>query len=138
MGLIFGAIKLNVRGVLYDLERISHAYIHESLGGEFTVMVRADDGTAIEIYRTPCIISAKHKQGLLEELLEETYRDEEKEEKPVAEDGIYLLRDGTYEKTVEATFSDNGKLIRLVDKDGNNWIDWQRHVCWDEPRDAHE
>jgi len=136
MGLIFGAIKLNSRGVLYDLERISHAYIHESLGGEFTVMVRSDDGTAIEIYRTACSISAKHMQGLLEELLEETYKDEEK---PVAKDGIYLLRDDVgYEKTVEATFNDSGKLIRLVDVDGNNWIGWERHVCWDEPRESHE
>ena len=51
--------------------------------------------------------------------------------------GIYLLRDGSYEKTVEASFQE-GKLVRLVDKDGNNWIDWQRHVCWDEPRDTHQ
>ena len=72
MGLIFDAIKLNARGTLYNLENISHAYIHESLAGDFTVMVRADDGTAIEIYRTCCSISAKHMQGLLEELLDET------------------------------------------------------------------
>lgn len=76
VGLIFDAIKLNARGVLYNLENISHSYLHESLGGEFTVMVRADDGTAIEIYRTPCSISAKHMQGLLEELLDETKLDE--------------------------------------------------------------
>ena len=55
----------------------------------------------------------------------------------VKADGVYMLRDDTgYEITVEATFRE-GKLVRLVDKDGNNWIDWQRHVCWHEPRDAH-
>ena len=78
MGLIFDAIKLNSRGMLYDLDRISHCYIHESLTGDFTVMARADDGTAIEIYRTPCSISAKHMQGLLEELIDETKLDEDK------------------------------------------------------------
>jgi len=31
VGLIFDAIKLNARGVLYNLENISHTYIHESL-----------------------------------------------------------------------------------------------------------
>ena len=74
MGLIFDAIKLNARGVLYNLENISHSYIHESLSGDFTVMARADDGTAIEIYRTPCSVSAKHVQGLLEELIGETHQ----------------------------------------------------------------
>lgn len=72
MGLIFDAIKLHTRGTLYNLDRISHCYIHESLAGDFTVMVRADDGTAIEIYRTACSISADHMKGLLEELLDET------------------------------------------------------------------
>lgn len=53
-------------------------------------------------------------------------------------DGIYLLRDGyNYEKTVEATFSD-GKLVRLVDKYGNDFMGWHQHVCWDEPREAHK
>lgn len=38
-------------------------------------------------------------------------------------DGIYLLRDETgYEKTLEAAFDANGKLVRLVDKDGNNSV----------------
>ena len=136
MGLIFDAIKLNARGVLYNLENISHTYMHESFAGDFTVMARTDDGTAIEIYRTPCSISAKHIQGLLGELIDETKRDEDTS---VAKDGIYLLRDDSgYEKTVKATFNLNGKLKRLVDKDGNNWMGWKRHVCWDEPRDAHE
>ena len=72
VGLIFGAIKLNSSGILYDLEQISHCYIHESLAGDFTVMARADDGTAIEIYRTACSISAKFMQGLLAELIDET------------------------------------------------------------------
>jgi len=72
VGLIFDAIKLNARGVLYNLENISHTYIHESLAGDFTVMARSDDGTAIEIYKTPCSISAYHMQGLLDELIDET------------------------------------------------------------------
>ena len=76
MGLIFDAIKLNARGVLYNLENISHSYIHETLSGYFTVMARADDGTAIEVYRTACNISAKHIQGLLEELIDETKSDQ--------------------------------------------------------------
>lgn len=54
-------------------------------------------------------------------------------------DGIYLLRDDTgYEKTVEASFDANGKLVRLVDNDGNNWIDWAKHVMWTEPRESHQ
>ncbi len=135
VGLIFDAIKLNSRGILYDLERISHCYIHESLTGDFTVMARADDGTAIEIYRTPCSISANGMKQLLEELLEETKSDEDN---LIVKNGIYLLRDDSgYEKTVEAVFND-GKLVRLVDKDGNNWMGWQKHVCWDEPREAHQ
>ena len=72
MGLIFDAIKLHTRGTLYDLERISHIYQHESLGGEISVMARADDGTTIQVYRTDCSISANHMQGLLEELIDET------------------------------------------------------------------
>lgn len=72
MGLIFDAIKLHSGGVLYDLERISHCYLLEWHTGDFIVMARADDGTAIEIYRSPCNISAKHMLGLLEELIDET------------------------------------------------------------------
>ena len=54
-------------------------------------------------------------------------------------DGIYLLRDETgYEKTVEASFDANGKLVRLVDKDGNNWIHWANDVIWTEPRESHQ
>ena len=54
-------------------------------------------------------------------------------------DGIYLLRDQTgYEKTVEASFDANGKLVRLADKDGNNWIDWANDVLWTEPRESHQ
>ena len=54
-------------------------------------------------------------------------------------DGIYLLRDHTgYEKTVEASFDTNGKLVRLVDKDGNNWINWKNDVIWTEPRESHQ
>ncbi|RKU10830.1 hypothetical protein C6503_19280 [Candidatus Poribacteria bacterium] len=54
-------------------------------------------------------------------------------------DGIYLLRDHTgYEKTVEASFDANGKLVRLVDKDGNNWINWANDVIWTEPRASHQ
>ena len=54
-------------------------------------------------------------------------------------DGIYLLRDETgYEKTVEASFDTNGKLVRLVDKDGNNWINWANDVIWTEPRKSHQ
>ena len=54
-------------------------------------------------------------------------------------DGIYLLRDRTgYEKTVEATFDAHGKLVRLVDKDGNNWIDWAKDVLWTEPRESRQ
>jgi len=57
----------------------------------------------------------------------------------VKRDGIYLLRDQSgYEKTVEASFDANGKLVRLVDKDGNNWIDWAKDVIWTEPRDSHQ
>lgn len=53
-------------------------------------------------------------------------------------DGIYLLRDPSgYEKTVEATF-DNGKLVRLVDKDGNDWINWANDVVWTEQRASHQ
>ena len=53
-------------------------------------------------------------------------------------DGIYLLRDHSgYEKTVEASFDAHGKLVRLVDKDGNNWIDWANDVIWTEPREFH-
>ena len=136
MGLIFDAIKLNARGTLYNLENVSHFYIDESLTGDFTVMARADDGTAIEIYRTSCSISAKHMLGLLEELLEETKSDESES---LAKDGIYLLRDQSgYEKTVEASFNDEGKLVKLVDKDGNNWIGWANDVKWTEPRESHQ
>ncbi len=54
-------------------------------------------------------------------------------------DGIYLLRDETgYEKTVEASFDAHGKLVRLVDKDGNNWIGWTNDVIWTEPRESHQ
>ena len=54
-------------------------------------------------------------------------------------DGIYLLRDDTgYEKTVKASFDANGTLVRLVDKDGNNWIDWANDVIWTEPRESHQ
>ena len=54
-------------------------------------------------------------------------------------DGIYLLRDNTgYEKTVQASFDANGKLVRLVDKDGNNWINWANDVIWTEPRESHQ
>ena len=54
-------------------------------------------------------------------------------------DGIYLLRDPSgYEKTVEASFDANGKLVKLVDKDGNNWIDWANDVIWTEPRESHQ
>ena len=55
------------------------------------------------------------------------------------QDGIYLLRDETgYEKTVEATFDAKGKLVRLVDKDGNNWIQWANDVIWTQPRETHQ
>ena len=54
-------------------------------------------------------------------------------------DGIYLLRDATgYEKTIKASFDTNGKLVRLVDKDGNNWINWANDVIWTEPRESHQ
>lgn len=53
--------------------------------------------------------------------------------------GIYLLRDATgYKKTVEATFDENGKLTRLVDQDRTNYLDWEYHVLWTEPRDTHQ
>ena len=59
--------------------------------------------------------------------------------KALHRDGIYLLRDQSgYEKTVEASFDDNGTLVRLVDKDGNNWIDWANDVIWTEPRESHQ
>ena len=57
----------------------------------------------------------------------------------LAKDGIYLLRDPSgYEKTVEASFDGNGKLERLVDKDGNTWIKWANDVIWTEPRESHQ
>ena len=59
-------------------------------------------------------------------------------EGPIQTDGIYLLRDNTgYKKTVEASFDLKGKLLRLVDKDGNNWMDSQHHVLWGKPRKEH-
>ena len=58
--------------------------------------------------------------------------------KALHRDGIYLLRDQSgYEKTVEASFDDHGTLVRLVDKDGNNWIDWANDVRT-EPRESHQ
>ena len=60
-------------------------------------------------------------------------------QEPPKTDGIYLLRDQSgYEKTVEASFDDRGKLVRLVDKDGNNWINWANDVIWTEPRESHQ
>ena len=63
----------------------------------------------------------------------------EHKQEHVKKDGIYLLRDQSgYEKTVEASFNAHGKLVRLVDKDGNNWIDWAKDVLWTEPRESHQ
>ena len=66
----------------------------------------------------------------------DSFRDTENAKaKLLHRDGIYLLRDQSgYEKTVEASFDVHGILVRLVDKDGNNWINWARDVLWTEPR----
>ena len=66
------------------------------------------------------------------------YQSAVKQESPKT-DGLYLLRDQSgYGKTVEASFDAHGKLVRLVDKDGNNWIDWAKDVLWTEPRESHQ
>ena len=85
-------------------------------------------GTQVLIFNHQCLtdiadvlteLNAQQKQG------------------PIQTDGIYLLRDETgYEKTVEATFK-GGKLVRLVDEDGNDWMHWQDNVVWDKPRKEH-
>ena len=74
MGFLDGIIKFDsgaARGI-YNLENLTHAYLHEHLNGTITVMVRADDKTAIEVYRTECVNTANDIKTLLQELIDYT------------------------------------------------------------------
>ena len=40
------------------------------------------------------------------------------------QDGEYVIYHEQYAKRVDATFGEDGELLTLVDKDGNDWRQW--------------